>query len=79
MWLPMRYMLLRLLVNMNVCCGLSFVVVREMSRAYSFACRMFGKPKSLLAMWRSFFGMYTPEPVKLPMQGLFDGMNKPFV
>lgn len=56
-----------------------FVVVREMSRAYSFVCRMFGRPKSLLAMWRSFFGMYTPEPAKLPMQGCSDGMNKPFV
>lgn len=35
MWLPMRYMLLRLSVNMNVCCDWSFVDVRAIKRAYN--------------------------------------------
>lgn len=41
--------------------GLSFVVVRAMKRAYGSACRMFGRPWSLCALRRSFFGLYTPE------------------
>lgn len=42
MWLPMRYILLRLSLNMNVCCGWSLVDARAVRR------RIFGRPRSFL-------------------------------
>ena len=67
MRLPMRYILSRLSLNMNVFCGWSLVVVRAMKKAYIYVCRMFSRPRSLYAKCKSFFQLYTPEPPRLPM------------
>ena len=75
----MRYILLRLSVNMYVSCGWFFVIVRAMRRAYSSALSMFGKPGSLSAMRRLLFGLYTPEPAMFPIPCSSGGIKEPSV
>lgn len=77
MWLPMRYMLLRLWVNMNVCCVWSLVGVWTMKRAWFFVLRIFGNLGSLSAKQMLFFGMYTLEPAMFPMPCSSSGMHEP--
>ena len=72
-------MLLRLSVNMFVFCNWSYVAVRAMNRAKSFAYSMFGSPRSLYAIRRSLFGLFTPKPTRFPMLCSPGGMKEPIV
>lgn len=73
------YMFLRLLVNMKVSCGWSFVVPRAKNKAYSFMRNMLGSPGSHFAMQRPLFELYTHESAMIPILYSCGSMKEPFV
>ena len=66
MWLLIRYMLLRLFVNMCVSPWVVCMVLIALSIAFSFARRIFWYPGSLSNIWVLLLELYTPEPGVLP-------------
>ena len=83
MWLLMRYILLRLSVNMCVSILVVCMVLTARSIAFNSALRMFWYPGSLSDMWVVLLGLYTPEPAVLPIicpsEFSEGGMNDPSV
>ena len=76
-------MLLRLSVSMYVSAWVVFIVLTAMSMALSYTLRMFGYPSSLSDICKLLLGLYTPEPVVLPIicpyEFLEGGINDPSV
>lgn len=72
-------MLLRLLVNMKVSCGWSFVVLRARNWAYSSMRNMLGSLRSHFAMRRSLFELYTLESAMFLIMYSCSSMKEPFV
>ncbi len=83
MWLLMRYILLRLSVNMCVSIWMVCMVLTAMSIALSSALSMLWYPGNLYEIWMSWWGLYIPEPAVLPIiwpsEFLDGGMNDPSV
>ena len=82
-WLLIKYMLLRLSVNMCVSIWVVCMVLTAMSIALSSALSMFWYPGNLSDIWMSLLGLYTPEPAVSPSiwpsEFLVGGMNEPSV
>ena len=80
MWLLIRYMLLRLSVNI---CVSVWVVFMAMSMAFNSALRIFWYPGNLFDIWMLLLGLYTPNPAVLlaiwPAEFLDGGINDPSV
>ena len=68
-------MLLRLLVNVKLYGGWSFVAVIIMNKAYSSTCHIFGNRRNLLAMQRLLFELYTHKLSIFPMSCLIGNMK----
>ena len=83
MWLFIRYILLRLSVNMCVSIWVVRMVLMAMSIALSSALRMFWYPGSLFDMRMLLLGVYIPDPIVLPSicpsEFLVGGINEPSV
>jgi hypothetical protein len=83
MWLFMRYMLLRLSVNICVSIRVIFMFLIARSIAYSSALSMFWQPGSRFANWVLLLGLYTPDPAVLPIiwpsEFFVGGMKDPSV
>jgi hypothetical protein len=75
MRLPLRYILLRFSINIDVYWGWSFMVVKAMKRVYNYARRIFGRLGRFYEMWRSFIRLHTPELATLPIPCSSRGMN----
>ena len=83
MWLLIRYILLRLSVNMCVSIWVVCMVLTAMSIAFSSALRMFWYPGNLSDIWVLLLGLYIPDPAVLPFiwpsEFSEGGMNDPSV
>ena len=84
MWLLIKYMLLRLYVNMCVSIWVVCMVLIAMSIAFSSALRMFWYHGNLYDIWIFLLGLYIPDPAVLPsiwpsefLEG--GGVNDPYV
>ena len=82
-WLLIKYMLLRLSVNIWVSLWVLCMVLMAMRIAFSSALKMFWYPGNLSDIWVLLLGLYTPEPAVLPTicpsEFLEGGMNDPSV
>ena len=83
MWLLIKYMMLRLSVNMYVSCCVVGMFCRAMSIALSYAMRMFGYPGSLSEIRVLLCGLNIHElavlPIICPSEFLDGGMNDPSI
>ena len=83
MWLLIKYMLLRLSVNMCVTVWVVCMALITMSMAFSSALRMFWYHGNLSDRWIFLLGLYTPDPMVLPSiwpsEVLGGGINDPSV
>ena len=70
MWLLIKYMLLRLSVNMCVSIWVFCMVLMAMSIAFSFALRIFWYPSNLSNMWVLLLGLYIPRYTHRNIQSL---------
>src|ERR1700738_289944 len=83
MWLLIRYMLLRLSVNMCVSILVNCIFLTAMRIAFSSALSMFWYPGNLSEIFVLLLGLYTPDPAVFPSiwpsEFLVGGMNDPSV
>ena len=83
MWLLIRYMLLRLFVNMCMSVWVICMVFMAMSMAFSSALKIFWYPSNLSNFLMFLLGLYTPDPAVLPTiwpsEFLDRGINDPSV
>ena len=85
MWLLIKYMLLRLFVNMCVSIWVVCMVLIAMSIAFKSALSIFWYPDNLSDIWILLLGLHIPDPAVLPsiwpsefLEG-GGGVNEPFV
>ena len=65
-WLLIKYMLLRLFLNMCVSVWVVCMVLIAINIASNFALRIYWYPGNLSDIWVLLLGLYTPEPAMLP-------------